>query len=274
MQLLLSANDMEAVLGAEVLNGIENIESRIRKICNNAIADGTDILACFRRFDVNKDGSITRAELLDGLLGMGLDLNDFIDANEELDLFMKKIDRGLFTNDLDNKIDYQEFIKFLMSHGEFSYQHVESGIHRPIDLLFRRGVKLVGLLFGQQWNPAYRKVEDKITLFYDNLRKCGEERFEIVYVSLDQDQRRFTDNYRHMPWLAIPFHQRERRHYLAKKYFVASTPRVVLLDVHGNLLSYDIKNDLFDYYHKPWIAMDSWLSGKVREVSNAGGSFH
>lgn len=271
--MLLSANDMEVVLGDKVLNGIENIESRIRKMCMEAIADGTDILAWFRQFDVNKDGSITRAELLDGLLSKGLNLDDFIDANEELDLFMKKIDRGLFENDLDAKIDYQEFIKFLMGHGEFSHHDIDVGIHRPIELIYRRGVKVVGLLFGQQWNPAYRKAEDKILLFYNKLKEAGEHRFEIVYVSMDQDQRRFTDHYRHMPWLAIPFNQRERRHHLARKYFVASSPRMVLLDCHGNLISYDVKNDCCDYYHKPWIAMDSWLSGKVREISNAGVSF-
>jgi hypothetical protein len=274
MNMLLSANDMEAVLGSEVLNGVETMESRIRKLCMEAIANGTDILAWFRRFDVNRDGFITRAELMDGLLAMGLNLDDFIDANEELDLFMKKIDRGLFEHEQDTKVDYQEFIKFLMSHGEFSTHDIDSGIHRPIELLYRRGIKLVGLLFGQQWNPAYKRVEEKIMMFYNNLRIAGEERFEIVYVSMDQDQRRFTDHYRHMPWLAIPYYQRERRFSLAKKFFVASAPRLVLLDVHGNLISYDVKNDCCDYFHKPWIAMDSWLSGKVREIAHAGGSFH
>lgn len=44
MQMLLSANDMEAVLGSEILNGIETIECRLRKLCMAAIADGTDIL--------------------------------------------------------------------------------------------------------------------------------------------------------------------------------------------------------------------------------------
>lgn len=273
MQMLLSANDMEAVLGDKVLNGIETMESRIRKKCMDAIAEGQDLLAWFRKFDVNKDGSITRGELMDALLEMGVNMDSFIDANEELDLFMKKIDRGFFENELDCKIDYQEFIKFVMSHGEFCSHEIDSGVHRPIELLYRRGVKLVGLLFGQQWNPAYRKVEEKITTFYDTLRQGGEDRFEIVYISMDQNERRFTDHYRHMPWLAIPFNQRERRHYLAKKYFVASTPRLVLLDVHGNLISYDVKNDCCDYYHKPWLAMDSWLSGKVREVSHGGVSF-
>ena len=44
MQMLLSANDMEAVLGDKVLNGIETMESRIRKKCMDAIAEGQDLL--------------------------------------------------------------------------------------------------------------------------------------------------------------------------------------------------------------------------------------
>merc|ERR1711937_441926 len=135
-----------------------------------------------------------------------------------------------------------------MSQGGFvsdAYQ-IGKGIHRPIDLLFNRGIKLVGLFFGQQWNPCHKKVQEKVLKFYNNLRAAGEDRFEIVYVSMDQDKRRFIDAYRHMPWLAILFQQNERRHYLARKYFVTSCPRVVLTDVHGNLLSYDVKNDMFD----------------------------
>jgi len=273
-QMLLSANDMEAVLGDAVMNGIEDIESRIRKLCMDQIANGVDLLVWFRRFDVNRDGSITRAELLQGLMEMGIKLEDFLDANEELDLFMKKIDRGIFQHERDTKVDYQEFIKFIMSHGDFSAHTIDKGIHRPVELLQHQGVKLVGLLFGQHWNPTYLKVLDKISAFYNCLKSHGENRFQIVYVSMDQSQAHFTDRYRHMPWLAIPFNQKERRFFLAKKYFVTTTPRLVLTDVHGNLISYDAKNDCCDYAHKPWIAMDSWLNGKIREISHAGGSFH
>lgn len=275
MGTLLSANDIEAVLGSKVQLGIETIECRIREMMMNEIAEGSgDLTAMFKKFDVNGDGSITRSEMLDGLISEGLNTDDFIDANEEMDKFMKKIDRGLFEHELDGKIDYQEFIKFIFSHGEFSSHDINFGIHRPTVLIADRGVKLVGLLFGQQWNPQYAKVEQKVRKFYDNLKAMGENRFEIVYVSLDQDVRRFTDYYRNMPWLAIPFAQKERRHYLAKKYFVASAPRLVLLDTHGNLISYDVKNDACDYYERPFIAFDSWMAGKVREVSHAGVAFY
>jgi len=273
MQMMLSSNDMECVLGHEVMNGIEDIESRIRKECMAQIANGVDLLAWFRTFDVNRDGSITRGELLEGLLAMGVNLDDFLDASGELDGFMKKIDRGLMQHELDNKVDYQEFIKFIMSHGEFSYHDIDLGIHRPIDLILNRGKLIVGLLFGQHWNPSYMKVQKKVETFYNNLQKAGEKRFEVVYVSLDQSKMHFTDTYRHMPWLSIPFHQRERRHWLAQKFFVTSTPRMVLLDCHGNLLSYDVKNDCVDYCDKPWVAFNSWMQGEVREVAHGGVNF-
>jgi len=57
-----------------------------------------------------------------------------------------------------------------MGQGSFSAEGLTSGIHRPIDLLLNRGVKLVCLIFGQQWNPAYRKVEDKFIKFHNNLK--------------------------------------------------------------------------------------------------------
>ena len=77
-----------------------------------------------------------------------------------------------------------------------------------------------------------------------------------------------------MPWLAIPYTERERRYYLAKKYFVTSTPRLVLTDTHGNLISYDVKNDAQDYCMRPWLALESWLQGQVRKVAHGGVSFH
>ena len=107
LQMLLSANDMEAVVGSEVLNGIESLESRIRKISMDKIADGVDLLgalsptakaqpfcysgsdsalcfisaAFFRKFDANRDGTITAGELATGLKHMGVDFSEFIDAN-------------------------------------------------------------------------------------------------------------------------------------------------------------------------------------------------
>lgn len=205
---------------------------------------------------------------------MGLEIRDFLDAHEELDNFMKKIDRGIFESDLDNKVDYQEFIKFILSEGEFSDNTRTSGIHRPIELIYYSGKKLVGLLFGQHWNPTYLKVQQKVMQFYETLRASGDTRFEIVYVSLDQSKLHFTDTYRHMQWLAIPFHQRERRFWLAQKFFVTSTPRLVLLDGSGNLISYDVKNDCCDYNNQPWIVMESWMKGQVRETTHAGVSYH
>ena len=43
-QMLLSANDMEAVLGSEVMNGIETLEHRIRTCSMDVIAEGRDLL--------------------------------------------------------------------------------------------------------------------------------------------------------------------------------------------------------------------------------------
>ena len=48
MQMLLSANDLEAVLGSNILNGIEQIECRIRTLCLDYIANGGNLTGIAR----------------------------------------------------------------------------------------------------------------------------------------------------------------------------------------------------------------------------------
>ena len=67
----------------------------------------------------------------------------------------------------------------------------------------------------------------------------GGKPFEIVFVSSDRDQASFDEYYGEMPWLALPFSERERKNDLSKKYGVRGIPSLVILDAEGKVITKD-----------------------------------
>lgn len=65
-----------------------------------------------------------------------------------------------------------------------------------------------------------RNFTPQLAATYAALKAEGKS-FEIVFVSSDQDAAAFTDYYgKEMPWLALPFEDRERKTKLSTKYKV------------------------------------------------------
>ena len=60
---------------------------------------------------------------------------------------------------------------------------------------------------------------------------------QVVFVSSDQDQAGFDDYFSQMPWLALPYNQRERKDNLSSQHGVSGIPSLVLLDRQGNVIT-------------------------------------
>ena len=58
----------------------------------------------------------------------------------------------------------------------------------------------------------------------------SEKSFEIVFVSSDRDEGQFQSYYNEMPWLALPFSERELKSTLSEKFGVRGIPMLILLD--------------------------------------------
>ena len=113
--------------------------------------------------------------------------------------------------------------------------------------------------------PQTMKLFDHLNTFYTNLRAQGDDSFEVVYVSHDQNSDRFAEFYNTHPWTAIPYEDRERRHYMEQKLHVTTLPRVVLLDCAGvcgaplglrcagGVLSHDAKFEIMDMSETPHV---------------------
>ena len=69
---------------------------------------------------------------------------------------------------------------------------------------------VVGLYFSAHWCPPCRAFTPKLADWYNKL-KGGEigEKFEIVFLSSDRDEKSFNEYYGEMPWLAVSYDNRE-----------------------------------------------------------------
>ncbi|XP_041349713.1 nucleoredoxin-like [Gigantopelta aegis] len=91
--------------------------------------------------------------------------------------------------------------------------------------------KIVGIYFSANWCPPCRNFTPKLTDFYKQIKKSEKgSSFEIVFVSWDKDDASFREHLKTMPWLAVPYSDRERKDKLTKKFRVQGIPKFVLLD--------------------------------------------
>jgi nucleoredoxin len=97
--------------------------------------------------------------------------------------------------------------------------------------------KHVALYFSAHWCPPCRGFTPELAKMYvSHLKAKG---LEIVFVSSDRDEAGFSSYYAEMPWLALPYGERELKAKLSKKYKVSGIPSLIILDESGNLITAD-----------------------------------
>lgn len=97
--------------------------------------------------------------------------------------------------------------------------------------------KTVALYFSAHWCPPCRGFTPKFAEWYTkDLKAKG---LEVIFCSSDRDEAAFAEYYGEMPWLALPFSDRDRKESLSKRFKVQGIPTVVILDSDGNLLNKD-----------------------------------
>ncbi|XP_071110864.1 nucleoredoxin-like [Haliotis cracherodii] len=91
--------------------------------------------------------------------------------------------------------------------------------------------KVIGFYFSAQWCPPCKGFTPKLAEFYKNFKSSEKGcTLEIVFVSWDKDLACFTEYFSTMPWLALPYQDRDRKAKLVKKFRVQGIPKLVLLD--------------------------------------------
>jgi len=98
------------------------------------------------------------------------------------------------------------------------------------------GQKQVGLYFSAHWCPPCRGFTPQLAKQYNAMKAKG-QKFEIVFVSGDKDEKTCAEYHDEMPWLALDFADRAKETELSKLFKVQGIPTLVILDGSGNLVS-------------------------------------
>merc|ERR1712232_235192 len=89
---------------------------------------------------------------------------------------------------------------------------------------------------GAHWCPPCRGFTPKLVEAYAGLKEKG---FEVVFVSSDQDEEAWKGYYGEMPWLAVPFEDRDRKEKLSERFKASGIPTLVILNSNGELITTD-----------------------------------
>lgn len=73
-----------------------------------------------------------------------------------------------------------------------------------------------------------------LSVLYEDRTDTNE--IEVVFVSSDSDIDGFNDYYADMPWLAVPFEDRERDAALNSAFGIEGIPALIVLDAEGNVV--------------------------------------
>lgn len=96
--------------------------------------------------------------------------------------------------------------------------------------------KYIGIYFSAHWCPPCKGFTPNLAKLYEKL-KAKDANFEIIFASSDKDQKQFDEYYAEMPWLAIPFEDRQRKTNLSQKFGVTGIPCLVILDKDLNVVN-------------------------------------
>ncbi|XP_059174740.1 tryparedoxin-like [Physella acuta] len=98
---------------------------------------------------------------------------------------------------------------------------------------------VVGFYFSAHWCPPCRGFTPVLAEYYTKLRNAG-KKFEVVFVSSDRDEASCQEYFNSMPWLLLPYEERDTKDELCSSYGIRGIPTLVLLDAKtGDTISTD-----------------------------------
>lgn len=71
--------------------------------------------------------------------------------------------------------------------------------------------KVIGIYFSAHWCPPCRNFTPKLAEFYKKFTSARKDELEIVFASSDRTDEDFNSYYAEMPWLALPFADRDAK---------------------------------------------------------------
>lgn len=104
--------------------------------------------------------------------------------------------------------------------------------------------KYTMLYFSAHWCPPCRSFTPVLSKWYNEHKSLN---MEIVFVSADNSEKDFTHYYETMPWLSIPYENRDLVETLISKYEVTGFPSLLVVDsATGDIVSRDARSGVMN----------------------------
>jgi len=100
------------------------------------------------------------------------------------------------------------------------------------------GADAIGIYFSAHWCPPCRGFTPKLAEIYNTMKENG-KKFEIVFASSDRDEAAFDEYFAEMPWISLPYANRDAKEALSKKFKVQGIPTLVIIDKEGTTITTD-----------------------------------
>merc|ERR1712084_92483 len=104
------------------------------------------------------------------------------------------------------------------------------------DLMAKTGGKPIGLYFSAHWCPPCRGFTPQLAEWYQAGLK---DKMEIIFVSSDRDEASFSDYFKDMPWLALPYEKRKEKEILSEACGVQGIPTLAVINPNGTIITTD-----------------------------------
>merc|ERR1712117_711200 len=103
------------------------------------------------------------------------------------------------------------------------------------------GATAIGLYFSAHWCPPCRGFTPKLAERYNSLKEAG-AKVEVIFCSSDRDENAFKEYFAEMPWLALPFSNRELKGELSSMFGVSGIPSLVICNKDGTKFNSEGRN--------------------------------
>eukprot|EP00747_Dinoflagellata_sp_TGD_P178693 gnl/TRDRNA2_/TRDRNA2_28103_c0_seq1.p1 gnl/TRDRNA2_/TRDRNA2_28103_c0~~gnl/TRDRNA2_/TRDRNA2_28103_c0_seq1.p1 ORF type:complete len:281 (+),score=64.38 gnl/TRDRNA2_/TRDRNA2_28103_c0_seq1:65-907(+) len=125
------------------------------------------------------------------------------------------------------------------------------------------GASAVGLYFSASWCPPCRGFTPQLIASYaQSLEPKG---FKCVLVSSDQDEAAFSEYFAKMPWLALPYEDRQRQQQLSQLFKVQTIPTLAIVDPQGRTITTEARDAVV---RDPGGAEYPWAPPLVRDLAD------
>lgn len=101
-----------------------------------------------------------------------------------------------------------------------------------------KNFQFIGLYFSASWCMPCRYFTSMMINFYKEINTNPERKtFEVFFISKDHSENEFSEYFKKMPWLAVPFKDRYRLNKISSSLAVSRIPTLIVYDNKGNLLT-------------------------------------